>query len=362
MGLVIFGGDSGLRRNANGVRADTTQRRGQTLQDQMLSAKVLGLGSYLPKRVLTNAELEARPELDTSDEWIVRRTGIRERHLAADNEATSDLATKAAEACLSDAQVGPGEIQLIVVATVTPDMLFPATACLVQRNLKAKRAAGFDLLLGCTGFVSALATGAQFVKTGAFQRVLVIGADTLSRITNWTDRSTCVLFGDGAGAILLGPGQPGEGLLSFVMSNDGEAAHLLTLPAGGSRMRVTTEAIAAHLDCIQMEGKELFRLAVEGIPRVAEDAMAAAGLGPDAIDLMVMHQANTRIMDAAAERLGFPSEKVAVTIDKHGNTSAASMPLALDELRRQGRLSRGTTILLVGFGAGFSLAAAVLRW
>ena len=332
------------------------------MQRTAISAKVLGLGSYLPERILTNAELEARRELDTSDEWIVRRTGVRERHIAADEQATSDLATQAAQACLADAGVAARDLDLIIVATVTPDMLFPATACLVQRNLEATRAAGFDLLLGCTGFVSALATGAQFVQSDSFRHVLVIGADTLTRITDWTDRRTCVLFGDGAGAVLLGPGQPGEGLLSFVMSNNGAAADLLTQPAGGSRQRVTPEAAARHDDCVKMEGRELFRLAVEGIPRVAEDAMEGAGLGPDDIDLMVMHQANIRIIDAAAERLGFPTEKVPVTIDRHGNTSAASMPLALAELRAQGRLSPGDTILLVGFGAGFALAAAVLRW
>jgi len=323
---------------------------------------VLGLGSYLPERVLTNAELEARRELDTTDEWIVRRTGIRERHLAAEHEATSDLATRAAQACLADAGVAPAELDLIIVATVTPDMPFPATACLVQSKLGADETAGYDLLLGCTGFVSALATGAQFIQTGALRRVLVIGADTLSRVTDWTDRSTCVLFGDGAGAVLLGPGEPGEGLLSFAMSNNGAAADLLTLPAGGSRLRVTPEAAAAHLDCIRMEGRELFRLAVEGIPAAAQDAMRRADVAPADIDLMVMHQANIRIIDAAAQRLAFEPEKVAVTIDAHGNTSAASMPLALDELRRQGRLSPGDTILLVGFGAGFALAAAVLRW
>jgi len=332
------------------------------LSTPSISAKVLGLGTYLPERVLTNAELQARPELDTSDEWIVRRTGIRERRLAADDQATSDLSTLAAEACLADTGVSPDAIDLIIVATVTPDMLFPATACLVQRNLAARRAAGYDLLLGCTGFVSALATAAQFITSGSFEHVLVIGADTLSRITDWTDRSTCVLFGDGAGAVLLGPGEPGEGLLSFVMSNNGEASGLLSMPAGGSRLRITPEVAAAHLDCIRMEGKELFRLAVEGIPTAAEDAMRAAGLGPDDIDMMIMHQANIRIIEAAAERFGFPPEKVAVTIDRHGNTSAASMPLALDELRAQGRLSAGDRVLLVGFGAGFALAAAVVRW
>ena len=323
---------------------------------------MLGLGTYLPDRILTNAALEARPELDTSNAWIVRRTGIRERRLVPNDQATSDLATFAAQACLADAGVSADELDLIIVATVTPDMLFPATACLVQRNLAASRAAGFDLLLGCTGFVSALATGAQFIASGALKHVLVIGAETLSRITDWTDRASCVLFGDGAGAVLLGPGEPGEGLLSFAMSNNGDAGDLLMLPAGGSRLRVTPEAAAEHLDCIKLKGREVFRLAVEGIPRVAEDAMRAAGLEPDDIDLMVMHQANIRIIEAAAERFGFPTEKVVVTIDKHGNTSAASMPLALGELRTQGRLSPGDTVLLVGFGAGFALAAAVVRW
>lgn len=321
-----------------------------------------GLGAYLPQRILTNAELESRPELDTSDEWIVRRTGIRERHIAADHEATSDLATHAARACLEDAGVSADEVDLILVATVTPDTLFPATACLVQRDLQAGNAAGFDLLLGCTGFVSAIATAAQFLQTGAYNNVLVIGADALSRITDWSDRSTCVLFGDGAGAVLMQAGEPGGGLLSFVMTNNGAAGDLLTLPAGGSRQRVTPEVFAAHDDCIRMQGKELFRLAVEGIPLVAEQALAKAGLAPDEIDLLVMHQANIRIIDAAAQRFGFPKERVATTIDRHGNTSAASMPLALDVLRTEGRLSPGDKLLLVGFGAGFALAAAVLEW
>ncbi len=326
------------------------------------SARLVGLGSCLPERVLTNAELESRPELDTTDEWIVRRTGIRTRHLAADDEATSDLATRAAQACLADAGAAPEDLGLIIVATVTPDMLFPATACLVQRNLGAKNAAAFDLLLGCTGFVSALATAAQFVENGTYGKVLVIGADTLSRITDWTDRTTCILFGDGAGAVLVAPGEPGTGLRSFAMVNYGEHADLLTQPAGGSRRRVTPEAFAAHDDCIRMSGREIFRLAVEGIPLVAEEAMAKAGITTADVDQLVMHQANIRIIEAAAERFGFPKEKVVVTIDRHGNTSAATMPLALDVLRAEGRLARGDTVLLVGFGAGFSLAAAVVTW
>jgi 3-oxoacyl-[acyl-carrier-protein] synthase-3 len=332
------------------------------LPEQLKSARVVGLGAYLPERILTNAELESRPELDTSDEWIVRRTGIRERHIAAADEATSDMATHAARACLEDAGVPADAVDLIIVATVTPDMLFPATACLVQRNLNAQNAAGFDVLLGCTGFVSALATGAQFVQTGSHRNVVVIGAETLSRITDWTDRGTCVLFGDGAAAVLLQPGEPGTGLLSYVMTNNGEAGDLLTLPAGGSRLPVTPEILAAHDNCIRMQGRELFRLAVEGIPMVAEQALERAGLAPDDIDLLVMHQANIRIIDAAAQRFGFPKDRVATTIDRHGNTSAASMPLALDALRAEGRLSPGDKVLLVGFGAGFALAAAVLEW
>ncbi len=332
------------------------------MREDRPSARVVGLGTYLPERILTNAELESRPELETSDEWIVKRTGIRERHLAAEGENTSDLATKAAEACLADAGASAEEVGLILVATVTPDMLFPATACLVQRNLGAKKAAAFDLLLGCTGWVSALATAAQYVENGTYGNILVIGAEALSRITDWTDRTTCVLFGDGAGAVLVAPGEPGAGLQSFVMVNYGEYGDLLALLAGGSRQRVTPEVIAAHDDCIKMSGREIFRLAVEGIPAVAEEAMAKAGIVAADVDLLVMHQANIRIIEAAAERLGFPGEKVAVTVDRHGNTSAASMPLALGTLRAEGRLSHGDTVLLVGFGAGFSLAAAVLRW
>ncbi len=322
----------------------------------------MGLGTYLPEQLLTNADLEARPELETTDEWIVRRTGIRERHVIADDEATSDIATRAADACLADAGVDASEISLIICATVTPDMIFPATACLVQANIGATKAAGYDLVLGCTGFVSALATAAQFVENGSYKYVLVIGADALTRVTNWTDRSTCVLFGDGAGAVLLGPGEPGDGVLSFSMTNQGEHAEFLALPGGGSRQKMTPELCAAHADTIHMNGRDVFKLAVSGIPKVMERALEKAEMGPEDIDLLVMHQANVRIIESAAERFGFPMEKVAITIDKHGNTSAASMPLALEEMRSQGRLSPGDTILMVGFGAGFALAATVVRW
>ena len=327
-----------------------------------ISAKVLGLGTYLPDHVLTNADLEARPELETSDEWIVRRTGIRERHIIADDEATSDLATRAAEACLANAGIAASEVSLIICATVTPDTIFPATACLVQSNIGASKAAAYDLVLGCTGFVSALATAAQFIENGSYKYVMVIGADALTRVTNWADRGTCILFGDGAGAALLGPGKPGDGVLSFSMTNQGEHAQLLSQPGGGTRLRMTPELCAARADTVYMNGREVFKLAVSGIPKVMERALEKAKLSPDDIDLLVMHQANLRIIESAAERFGFPMEKVAVTIDKHGNTSAASMPLALDEMCSQGRLSPGDMVLLVGFGAGFALAAAVVRW
>jgi len=326
------------------------------------SAAVIGLGSYLPERVLTNQELEARPELDTSDEWIVQRTGIRERRIIADDEATSHMAIRSARACLEDAGVNASDVSLIIVATVTADMTFPATACLVQEAIGAEGAGAFDLVQGCTGFVSALATGAQFVENGAYKYVLVIGAEALTRATDWTDRGTCVLFGDGAGAVLLGPGEPGAGLLSFSMVNHGEHADLLKRPAGGSAQRVTPEAYANYDDAIRMVGRDIYRLAVAGIPRVAERALEKAGMSAADIDLLVMHQANVRIIESAAERLGFPQERVAVTVDIHGNTSGASMPLALAEMRAQGRLKKGDNVLMVGFGSGFALAAAVVKW
>ncbi len=323
-------------------------------------ARVLGLGTSLPERVLTNADLEKM--VDTSDEWIVTRTGIRERRIIAEGQQTSDLSAEAARRAMAEAGLPPDAIELIIVTTVTADTVFPAAACLVQHKIGAKHAAAYDLVNGCTGWVYGLVQASALIGVGAYEHCLVIGAEALSRITDWEDRTTCVLFGDGAGAVVLGPGEPGDGLLSFHFTNQGEYAHLLAMPAGGTAQRVTQEARQRKDDCIQMLGKELFRLAVSGLPAVAEIALQKAGLTPDDIDAVVMHQANIRIIQAAAKRLGVADEKVIITIDQHGNTSAASMPLAIDVARSQGKIKRGDTLLLLGFGAGFSLGAAVWRW
>ena len=323
-------------------------------------ATICGVGSYVPERVLTNADLEQM--LDTSDEWIVSHTGIRERRVAADDQASSDLGIIAAQRALQDADVSPTDLDLIIVNTVTPDMFFPATACLIQDGLGATNAGAFDLSSGCTGFVYALAAGANFIRVGDYEYVLIVCAETLTRIADWTDRSTCVLFGDGAGATVLKPAAEGGGLLSYVLESYGEYGDLLMLPGGGSRLRLTPDLIAQHKDCLEMMGPEIFKLAVRGIPEVAQKALAQAGVSASAVKAVVMHQANKRILDAAAERLSVPRDRVVCTVDRYGNTSAASVPLALDDLYRRGRLAPGDIVLLVGFGAGFTLAAAVVRW
>lgn len=323
-------------------------------------ARICGLGSYVPERVLTNADLEKI--VNTTDEWIVSHTGIRERHMAADDQAASDLAIAAGQRALQDAGIDATQLGLVIVATITPDHFFPATACLVQAALGAVNAGAFDLMVGCTGFLTAAAVGAQFVQTGAYDYVLVIAADVLTRITDWTDRGTCVLFGDGAGAVVFGPAEHGEGLLSSVFQSMGEYGPLLTVPIGGSRKRCTAEGIAEHLDCVKMEGHEVFKLAVRGTPEVAAQALHKAGVSSHDIAWAVMHQANLRIIDAAAKKLHIPDERVYVNIERYGNTSAATIPIALDELQRDGKLHNGDLLLLIGFGAGFSLAAAVIQW
>ncbi len=323
-------------------------------------ATICGVGSYVPERVLTNTDLEEM--VDTSDEWIVNHTGIKQRRIAAADQASSDLAIMAGQRALQDAAVRPEDLNLVIVNTLTPDMFFPATACLVQDALGATNAGAFDMSSGCTGFIYALAAGANFIRSNDYEYVLVISAETLSRIANWTDRSTCVLFGDGAGAAVLKPCPPGGGLLSYALDSYGEHGDLLILPGGGSRLRLTPQLIAEHKDCLEMEGHEIFKLAVRGIPQVAEVALDKAGVSASDVAAVVMHQANKRILDAAGQRLGIPNERIVCTVDKYGNTSAASVPLALDDIYRRGGLHPGDIVLFVGFGAGFTLGAAVVRW
>ncbi len=318
---------------------------------------VLGVGSYLPAKVLSNSELERLVE--TSDEWIVQRTGIRERHIAAEGEMTSDLAAAAARAALRDAELDPADIDLIVLGTSTPDNTFPATAVAVQDKLGIRKGAAFDLQAVCSGFVFALATADNFLKSGAFGRALVIGAETFSRIVDWNDRTTCVLFGDGAGAVVLeARQQPGavtdRGVLTTHLRSDGRHKAKLYVDGGPSSTQTT-----GHL---RMEGKEVFRFAVGAITDVIEAALRATDLTPADIDWFVPHQANLRIIDASARKIGIPLDRVVVTVDRHGNTSAASIPLALAEARRDGRIRPGDVVLLESLGGGFTWGSAVLRW
>lgn len=324
------------------------------------NARIQGLGSYLPDRVLTNADLERM--VDTTDEWIISHTGIRERRIASDQQATSDLALAAGQRALEDAGVDAGSLDLVIVTTVTPDHFFPATACIVQDRIGARSAGAFDLVSGCTGFVYGLGVASQFIESGAMDHVLVISAEKLSCITDWTDRATCVLFGDGAGASLVGPGDGDHGILAFVLESYGEHGDLLVVPAGGSRLRIDEQVLARREDCLRMEGPELFKLAVRGIPEVSEKVIAEAGLDSSDIDWVIMHQANIRIIESAARRLSIPDDRVVINVDRYGNTSAASMAIALHEVYSQGKLRPGDHILLVGFGAGFTLGAAIVRW
>lgn len=319
---------------------------------------VLGCGSYLPEQVVTNAQLAAR--IDTSDEWIVQRTGIRERHVAAEGEFTSHLATKAALAALADAGVDAQSIELIVLATSTPDNTFPATAVAVQHGLGINHGAAFDLQAVCSGFVFALATADNFLRTGAYKRALVIGAETFSRILDWNDRGTCVLFGDGAGAVVLeAQEQPGKaatdrGIVTTHLRSDGRHKAKLFVDGGPS----STQTVG-HL---RMEGREVFKHAVGMITDVIVDAFEATGLNADGIDWFVPHQANKRIIDASAHKLHIAPEKVVLTVDRHGNTSAASIPLALSVARKDGRIKRGDLVLLEAMGGGFTWGSALVRW
>ena len=321
---------------------------------------IVGIGSYVPAKTVTNKDMEAIVE--TSDEWISDRTGIKCRHFVADNEHTSDLATKAAERALKDANLTPDDIDLIVVATATPDMLFPSTACLVQHNLNASKAAAYDLSAGCSGFMYSIATASQFIKTGLYKYVLVIGAEALSRLMDFTDRNTCVLFGDGAGAVVLGEVPEGYGILGIHLGSDGGGGPLLSLPAGGTRIPATEESVKNRLHYIHMEGNEVFKFAVKIMGEAAFKALEQAGMQATDVDWLIPHQANIRIIQSAAKRLKMPMEKVVVNVDRYGNTSSASIPIALEEAIHDGRIQSGQTVVMVGFGAGLTWASTVIRW
>jgi len=323
-------------------------------------AQIVGWGMYVPSEILTNDDLATM--VDTSDDWIQARTGIVERRIAPPKETTATMAISAARAALRVANANPARLDLIIVATATPDYPFPATACLVQEALGATKAGAFDLSAGCTGFVYGLAVGRQMIISGAYDQVLVIGAETLSRIVNWTDRNTCVLFGDGAGAVLLQASDVPGGVLSAVLGADGSGGDLLMLPAGGSRQPASAETVAQGLHYIHMNGPEIFRFATRVTARASRQALAEADVNLEDISLLISHQANGRIIQSAAKSLKLPPEKVFVNLDRYGNTSAASVPIALCEAIEQDRVKRDDHLVMVSFGAGLTWAAVVVRW
>ncbi|RCX21360.1 3-oxoacyl-[acyl-carrier-protein] synthase-3 [Fontibacillus phaseoli] len=324
------------------------------------SIGIVGFGKYVPEKVLTNADLEKMVE--TNDEWIVSRTGIRERHIAAPEQATSDLAYEAAVRALKSAGLAAEDLELIIVATVTPDTTFPSTACILQDKLGAKKAAAFDLSAACSGFVYSMATANGFLQTGMYNNALIIGADTLSRITDYSDRNTCVLFGDGAGAVVLGEVPQGRGFLSFDLGAEGAGGALLKLEGGGSRLPASQDTVQGGKHFIYMNGREVFKFAVRVMGTATEEVLRKAGKSKEDIDLFVPHQANIRIIQSAMQRLDLPEEKCVINVDKYANTSAASIPLALVEAAEEGRMKEGDTILLVGFGGGLTWGASVLVW
>ncbi len=324
------------------------------------TCSISGVGSYVPDRILSNADLERLVE--TTDDWIRTRTGIRERRIASSDEATSDLAAKAALRAMKSAGVTAADIDLIIVATITPDMPFPSVACLVQHKIGAHRAAAFDLEAACSGFIYALEVGQQFIMTHTYDVVLVIGAEKLSSIIDWTDRNTCVLFGDGAGAVVLQNRPRSHGLLTVCMGSDGGKADLLTMPAGGSRIPASQDSVASRLHYLRMDGRETFKNAVVAMCTAAHEALSECALTVDQIACIIPHQANRRIIEAVTERLGAPPERVFVNVDRFGNTSAASVAIALDEVVQQGRIARGDLLMILVFGAGLTWGAAVIEW
>jgi 3-oxoacyl-[acyl-carrier-protein] synthase-3 len=321
--------------------------------------KILATARALPPRIVTNRELETL--VDTTDQWIAERTGIRERRIAAPEVATSDLAAEALLKACESAGVEPGALDAIIVGTSTPDTLFPSTACWLQHKLGLRGPAAFDVSAGCSGFLYALEIAGGLMQGGA-RRIAIIGAEVMSRVVNWQDRSTCVLFGDGAGAAILGPGDGRSGVLGSAWGADGNLAKVLCQPAGGSRLPASLETVAAMAHTVHMEGNTVFKHAVTAMSEAAVQAMARAGIRPDQVDLLIPHQANTRIMEAARSRTQVPADRLFSIVERHGNMSAATIPVALDEAREQGRIKDGDIVVMTAFGTGFTWAAATLRW
>jgi len=328
---------------------------------QPLRAKISALATYVPPRILSNSDLEKLVE--TSDEWITSRTGIRERHIVDKGTATSDLAVAAAQKALAERGLTPNDIEAIVVGTVTPDMLFPSTACVVQHKLGAKGAWGFDLSAACSAFVYALQTGAQFIATGAHKKVLVIGADVMSSIIDYTDRATCVIFGDGAGAVLLEPAEDDSvGLIDFMHEIDGSGGCALYMPGGGSLHPSTHETVEKKMHYVHQDGQAVFKYAVRKMADLCEKILQRNGIKGSDIDAFIPHQANRRIITATADRLSLKPESVIINIDRYGNTTAATIPLAMETAREEGKLKKGSLVLLASVGAGFTTGVTLLRW
>ncbi len=327
----------------------------------LVRAKISALGTYVPPHVLTNADLEKMVE--TSDDWIVSRVGIRERHLVENGVATSDLAVEAAKKALEERGIEPSEIEAIVVATVTPDMLFPSTACVIQHKLGMKNTWGFDLSAACSAFVYALQTGAQFIATGAHKKVMVIGADVMSSIIDYTDRNTCILFGDGAGAVVLEPADEDSlGIIDFIHEIDGSGGCALYMPGGGSLHPSTRETVDKKMHYVHQDGQAVFKYAIRKMAEICEKILRRNGLTPSDIDAFIPHQANRRIITATGERLGLRPESVIINIDRFGNTTAATIPLAMETARQECKLKKGSLVLLASVGAGFTTGATLLRW
>ena len=326
----------------------------------MIPVGISGIGSYVPKRILTNHELEQM--VDTSDEWIRTRTGIVERRVTEEGVTTSDLGYEASQRALVDAGITARDIDLIIVATASPDMIFPSTSCILQKKLGVTNIPAFDVSAACAGFIFGLSVAQQYVASGTYNRVLFVGSDALTHFINWEDRNTCVLFGDGAGAVVLEKTEPDYGILSCALAADGSGADLLEIPAGGANIPGSADSVKNGLHFIRMNGNEVFKFAVRAIPDICRRALNEAGLSVKDVDYFIPHQANSRIINTAAAKLGLNPEKVISNIDRYGNTSTASIPLALDEIWREGKLNKGEIVLLVGFGAGLTWGANVIRW
>ena len=327
---------------------------------QNQKASITGIGSYLPDKVLTNYDLEKM--VDTSNDWIIQRTGIKERRIVENGVTTSDIATQASLRAMEDAGVSPKDLDMIITSTITPDHIFPSTSCYIQQKIGATRACAFDILAACAGFIYAMSIGQSFINSGAMKTVLVVGAECLSKITDYTDRTTCVLFGDGAGAVIIQRNPVKHEILSSILAADGSEADVLIMPGGGARNPASLESVQQRLHYIQFKGKEVFKLAINNITNLILETTRENGLTLEDIDLIIPHQSNLRIIEATMEKLGLPMEKAFVNIDKYGNTSSASVPIAIDEARKDGRLRKGDIVMLVAFGGGLTWGSSLIRW